>query len=443
MAEKIETAFVKIWDRIVGAVSWDKNRGFGTFGFDKDFLKEGLDLSPLKMSLSEAINLSEPIYEFPNLPKDVFHGLSGLLSDSLPDQFGNEVINSWLAELGREPESFSVIERLCYTGKRGMGALEFEPALHKDIEKSIPVEVSSMMELAHNIHSKRKIFKESIKNKDAIKNILMVGTSAGGSRPKAVIAYNEKTEEVRSGQVKAPKGFSYWLLKFDGVKENNLGDPQGYSNIEYAYSKIAKKCGIKMTECRLLEDGNRNHFMTKRFDRDNQGEKIHTQTMCALDHLSFKNKFSYSYQQAFMILRELKLPYFAIEQLFRRMVFNVVGKNYDDHTKNISFLMNRSGNWSLAPAYDMTYAYNPKGDWTSAHQLSINGKRENIEFSDLSKVAVSNRIKSYKEIIEQITDVFSMWPKIAKDCDVNKDYIDKINNVLNLNLETKKTFNIK
>lgn len=433
MEKRVDVAYVNIWGNLVGAVAWNPEKEYATFEFDHKFLKKGIDLSPIVMPLSDAISQNRPSFEFRNLPKNTFRGLPGLLSDSLPDKFGNSIIDSWLAREGRTPETFSPIERLCYTGKRGMGALEFEPILNKDIEKSVPVEILKLLELAQTVIDERsKLNTNFIDNKsassEALLNIIRVGTSAGGNRPKAVIAYKKQTNEVRSGQVKAPEGFSYWILKFDGIKDSSLGDTEGFGKIEYAYSKMARASGIDMTECILLKENNRHHFMTKRFDRVSD-EKIHSQTLCAISHFDFNSPGAYSYEQAFQVLRELNLPPYDIEQLYRRMVFNVISRNQDDHTKNISFLMDKNGNWKLSPAYDVIYSYNPKGEWTNQHQMTINGKRDEFTLKDLYKVGADQRIDSYKSIVKDITDVISTWPEIAKESEIKKSYIDEIKNV--------------
>jgi len=425
MAKKVKIAYVKIWDMLVGAVSWNTEKEYGTFAFDNDFLNKNIDLSPIVMPISEAIQKVEPTFEFRSISKETFKGLPGLLSDSLPDKFGNNIINSWLARQGRTPSDFSPIERLCYTGKRGMGALEFFPVINENIEISVPVEIGELLKLAQDVINERDKLKTSLKKEDALKNILRVGTSAGGNRPKAVIAYNDKTMEVRSGQVEAPEGFSFWLLKFDGIKDAILDDPQGFGKIEYAYSNMAKSAGIIMTLCKLHYENNRSHFMTKRFDRIG-GEKLHSQTLCAIAHFNYNSPGSYSYEQAFQISRELKLPYNDIEQLYRRMVFNVIARNQDDHTKNISFLMDKTGSWRISPAYDVIYSYHPSGQWTNRHQMSINGKRAEFNLDDLYKVGIGNTIKSYKHIINEITDSVSRWPEFAKEAGVEKSFIKEI-----------------
>jgi serine/threonine-protein kinase HipA len=409
----------------VGAVLWDSNRELASFEFEPTFLSKGLDLAPLTMSIEEA-RRGGVIFEFPNLARKTFYGLPGMLADSLPDKYGNNIINAWLARQGRTPESFSPVERLCYTGRRGMGALEFTPVIGDGTSESVPVEVEELVKLAHKVIHERSQLDTDLGQSEALIDIIRVGTSAGGARPKAVIALNEKTGKVRSGQVKAPPGFSYWILKFDGVKDDTLGDPAGYGRIEHAYYNMAKQCEIDMTECRLYEEDGRAHFMTKRFDRTDKGEKIHMQSLCALAHFDFNNAGSYSYEQAFQVMRQLRLPYSDAEQLFRRMVFNLVARNQDDHTKNINFLMDKTGKWCLSPAFDMTYAHNPSGEWTNKHQMTVNGKREGFVHDDLITVADEMNIKNGSQIVDQIVDVVSQWKKIAKLAGVENRQIEAI-----------------
>lgn len=414
MVTKVETAYVKLWGMLVGAVSWDPEKELATFEFDRNFLEKDIDLSPLKMPIADARSGTAK-FEFPALPKNTFKGLPGMLADALPDKFGNSIIDAWLARQGRTPESFSPVERLCYAGKRAMGALEFEPIINESIEQSVPVEVSELVELAQTVIEERSQLKANLDHDaaDAILDIIRVGTSAGGTRPKAVIAFNDKTKEVRSGQIDAPNGFDYWVLKFDGIKDKSLGDPAGYGRIEYAYYKMALAAGIEMTECRLFEENGRAHFMTKRFDRIGGRRKLHLQSLCAIAHFDFNEPGAYSYEQAFQIMRELRLSYRDAEQQFRRMVFNVVARNQDDHTKNIAFLMDQSGQWHLSPAFDMIYAYNPSGDWTSRHQMSINGKRDDFMKDDLLQVGKEMNIKSSLKIINEIIEIVAKWPDYA------------------------------
>ena len=427
MVTQVDTAYVHLWGMLVGAVSWDPNKGFATFEFDREFLEKGLDLSPLKMPIIEA-RRGTARFEFRTLSKETYRGLPGMLADALPDRFGNRIIDAWLARQGRTPESFSSVERLCYTGKRAMGALEFSPIINQVIERSVPIEVSELVELVQKVTKERSKLTVRFDREasEALLDIIRVGTSAGGIRPKAVIVLNDKTKEVRSGQVDAPDGFDYWVLKFDGIKDDSLGDPAGYGRIEYAYYKMAMSSGIKMTECRLLEENGRAHFMTRRFDRTKDKGKLHMQSLCAVAHFDFYDPGAYSYEQAFQIMRELKLPHSDAEQQFRRMVFNVVARNQDDHTKNITFLMDKSGQWHLSPAYDVIYSYNPGGDYTSKHQMSINGKRDDFFKDDLILLGKEINIKSIDRIIDDIVEVVSNWPKLAKDAGVEASRIKSI-----------------
>jgi serine/threonine-protein kinase HipA len=367
---------------------------------------------------------------------ETYKGLPGLLADALPDKFGNAIINQWLAGQGRTPESFSPVERLCYTGKRGMGALEFRPVINVKIETSVPVEVQALTELAQAVVDKRSQLQSDLLGdpSDAMLNIIRVGTSAGGNRPKAVIALNDKTGKVRSGQVAAPKGYDYWILKFDGVRDTSLGDLAGYGRIEYAYSLMAKAAGITMTECRLLEEGDHAHFMTRRFDRSGGNEKLHVQSLCAMAHFDFNTLGAHSYEEAFRIMRELRLPYKDAEQQYRRMVFNVVARNQDDHTKNIAFIMDKRGQWGLAPAFDVIYAYNPDGPWTYQHQMSIHGKRDGFTIADLLAVGKEMNIKSSLPIIKTVIESVSQWPRFASEAGVENRQIEAIGKVHRLSL---------
>ncbi len=426
----VDFANIKLWNTLVGVAYWDAAHKIANFEYDPKFVAKGIELSPIKMPL-----IAGKTYSFSELNYLTYNGLPGLLADSLPDNFGNALINRWLAEHGRSAETFNPIERLLYIGKRGMGALEFEPA-----EKGIS-NLSSKLELDGLISVARKVLKtkETLNvrfqaDDNDLLQIIEVGTSAGGARAKAVIAYNETTKEVRSGQLNAPDGFTHWLIKLDGVTNDVLGDPDQYGKIEYAYYKMAVLCGIDMTKCELLEENNRAHFMTRRFDRLENNKKLHVQTLCGLCHFDFNTPGVYAYEQLFQTMRTLKLPYSAAEQLFRRLVFNIVARNQDDHTKNFSFLMNKDGKWSLTPAYDVTYAYNPTGQNTSLHQMSVNGKRDGFCKQDLLQIALSMNIKKAAEIIEEITYCVSQWSSIALDCGISKQAVQKIENTLRLNL---------
>ena len=414
------TAEVMLWGRTIGAVSLEDNGAAASFEYVPEFVGSGIQLSPLQMPLQRRV------YAFPELPPRTFHGLPGLLADSLPDRFGNALIDQWLATQGRTAAGFSAVERLCYLGARGMGALEFKPALGPAAGKSVPVDVAALVKLASQVLSHRKGLAASLRSaarKQALENILRVGTSAGGARAKAVIAWNPKTHEVRSGQVAAGAGFEYWLLKFDGVsgnKDKELEDPKGYGVIEYAYSLMAKAAGIAMTECRLLEEGGRRHFMTRRFDRLPEGGKLHMQSLGALAHYDYNQPGAYSYEQALQVIRQLGLPMAALEEQFRRMLFNVVARNQDDHVKNIAFLMDREGRWSLSPAFDVSYSYNPAGAWTAQHQMTLNGKRDDFTLADFRACARAAMLKRGRDklILDEVRDAVRRWPKFAREAGV-------------------------
>jgi serine/threonine-protein kinase HipA len=359
---------------------------------------------------------------------ETFKGLPGLMADMLPDRYGNQLINNWLASQGRTPESMNPVEMLCFIGKRGMGALEFEPAILNEEKRASSLEMESLVETAKKLLQQKEDFHTQMGNEaqKAMLDILKIGTSAGGARPKAVIAWNEKTGEVRSGQTKAPAGFEHWLIKLDGVSDVQLGTSSGYGRVEMAYYKMATAAGIEMMPCRLLEENGRAHFMTKRFDRGEGGAKHHLQTFCGIKHFDFNEVLSFSYEQLFQTMRELQLSYADAEQMFRRLVFNVLARNCDDHTKNFSFLLKKGGHWELAPAYDIGHAYRPGSEWDSQHALSINGKRKDITRKDLLLIGESIRCKKSKEIIQEIEDVVADWPKISSEHLVDKKLVAAI-----------------
>jgi len=425
---------VTLWGEDIAAVSWNVEKEIAEIEFFDSFTRRGLDIAPLTMPLNDIVR-GEQVFSFPTHKNKTFKGLPGLLADSLPDDYGNSVIDEWFASK-QLSTSVSPIDRLLYIGKRGMGALEFEPAKQiKALDESSTIEIEQLTLLAKQVLNQREIFSANLQKGD--KNyidILRVGTSAGGAKPKAIIAYNDKTKEVRSGQVNAPDGFGYWLLKFDGIEDKKLKDnPLGIGRIEYAYHKMAVDCGIAMTECRLLCENEYAHFMTKRFDRTDSGEKWHIQTLCAIAH--FDRDARYSYEQIFQTMRRLFLPYKEMEQMYRRMIFNVVARNHDDHTKNHSFIMDKAGKWRLAPAYDLCYSYSPSGKWTNLHQLSLNAKRDNFTMYDLLEVAAKADIKNPKEIIRQITTIVSQWEKYAQTVEVNPEHIKQIWNTLRVNIK--------
>lgn len=426
----MQVAEVKIWGKLVGAVAWDPERGFATFEYDPTFKTLDWALSPLKMPVSDGRNT----FSFPELRKDInsayntFKGLPGMLADALPDTYGNQLINLWLAQQGRPQDSMNPVEMLCFIGTRGMGALEFEPAILNESKRTFSVEIDSLVATAQKMLDQREAFNTNL-NKDeeqAVLEILKIGTSAGGARPKALIAWNEKTGEVKSGQTRAPKGFEHWLIKLDGVSDVQLGTSHGYGRVEMAYYTMATACGIHMMPSRLLEENGRAHFMTKRFDREGAEVKHHIQTFCAIKHFDYNLVNSFSYEQLFQCMRELKLTYADAEQMFRRMVFNVIARNCDDHTKNFSFLLKQGGKWELAPAYDLCHAYRPGSDWVSQHALSINGKRRNISKADLLVIGASIRCKKASEIVDEINDTVNQWKKFADEAKVNLSLRDEI-----------------
>jgi len=430
----VDVVEVIIWGEIAGAVIWDANIQLASFQYDKKFLAKAYDLSPIKMP----INNGDRIYSFPELRKAkneqsaTFNGLPGLLADSLPDKYGNQLINTWLAQNGRPPNSMNPVEQLCFIGARGMGALEFEPSKLKRSKRTFAIEIKSLVEIAQLMLSDREGFEVDLREDErkAMGEILKIGTSAGGARPKAVIAFNKKTGEVRSGQTFAPNGFEHWLLKIDGVSDAQVGMSHGFGRIEYAYHLMAKDCGIEMMECRLLEENGRAHFMTKRFDREGSNTKHHIQTFCGIQHFDYNNLYGYSYEQLFQTMRMLKLTYPEAEQMFRRMVFNVMSTNYDDHTKNFSFRLKQGGKWELAPAYDLCYSYDPTNVWVSQHTLSINGKHKGLNKADLITVAKANNIKKGEKIIEEIKTIVCRWPDYADQVSVSNEFKNSITNTL-------------
>jgi serine/threonine-protein kinase HipA len=413
-SKKVQVATVLLWERTVGAVAWDDTQNVARFEYDPAFIRRGLNISPLLLPLQNGV------FSFPSLNPNTFQGLPGLLADVLPDRFGNRIIDVWLARQGRASDDFSPVERLCYMGMRGMGALEFKPALGPQARKAVPLEVSELTQLASNILSQRTSWAVNLKGAGAaaLNTIIRVGTSAGGNRAKAVIAWNPRTQEILSGQIPAPQGFEHWILKFDGVNDTALGDPAGFGRVEYAYHKMALAAGITMMPCRLLEENGRAHFMTRRFDRNDRGEKQHMQSLCALAHYDFNAAGEYGYEQAMGVIQQINLGHPAMQEMFRRMAFNAVARNQDDHTRNIAFLMDQEGVWRLSPAFDVVWAYNPSGLWTHRHQMSINGKRDHFVKMDLLSVSNQFGIKGAAEILDQVVDAVSRWPMFAAEADV-------------------------
>lgn len=434
MAEPSTDASINLWGREVAAVSWLPEDGFAVFQYDPEFAQSGIELSPLVMPLSP-----DP-YSFPALPRTTFKGLPGMLADALPDKYGDRLINAWLAEQGRRPESFNPVERLCYVGTRGMGALEFKPALLGSNRRAQKVEVANLVRLANLVLNEKASLEGVLEGKNdlaAIDDILRVGTSAGGARAKAILAWNQTTGEFRHGQIDAGDGFEHWLMKFDGIVDNRdkeEPDPQRFGLIEYGYYLMATAAGIDMMPCRLHHEGGRSHFMTRRFDRpvDENGvtHKLHMQSLCALQHYDFNDPRGYSYEQAILTIRELGLGAPALEQQFLRAIFNINARNQDDHVKNIAFLMDQAGEWTLSPAFDVNYSYNPSGDWTGQHQMSLNGKRDGFEMDDLLAFAETASIKptKAKTLISNVSEAVANWPQYAQDAGVDDATTRRIGN---------------
>lgn len=411
----INTAEVVLWGTRIGIIHLDESKPYIAFEYDADFIESGIEVSPLNMPLSNRV------YEFPELVGPAFHGAPGLIADSLPDKFGNKIIERWLAEQGKSIGDFNTIDRLCYTGKRGMGALEYVPAQEWNDSIIEDVNINKMVSFASMVLSDQKKEHLSAQEEIGYSQLVQLGTSAGGARAKALIAWNEQTKQIKSGQIDAGNGFEYWLMKFDGVKKNgdhNLEDSMEYTLIEYAYYLMAKDCKIQMNECRIFESDGKHHFMTKRFDRSGS-KKIHMQTLGALAHIDYNVPGVCSYEQAVYYMKKMGLFQIEMEQLFRRMVFNVIFVNQDDHVKNISFLMDREGKWSLSPAYDITFSYNLENTWLKAHQMLVNGKNRNIKYQDLIASGENMGLNKKKSnaIICQVEEIANHA----------KEYFDKVN----------------
>ncbi|MCP4158877.1 MAG: type II toxin-antitoxin system HipA family toxin [Deltaproteobacteria bacterium] len=424
----VDVAEIKLWGELVGAVRWDVQNQLASFQYSPEFVKKNWEVSPIKMPITEGSR----IFSFPELRKgkndavDTFKGLPGLLADALPDRYGSQLINLWLAKNGRPADSMNPVEQLCFIGTRSMGALEFEPAQIAP-QNVFDIEISSLVEAAHKMLSKKEKLDTNLNadEEKALTEVLKVGTSAGGARPKAVIAYNEKTGAVKSGQTSVPKGFEHWLLKLDGVSDAQFGETHGWGRVEYAYYLMAKDCGINMMESKLLEENGRAHFMTKRFDRD-ANVKHHVQTWCGIQHYDYNNLQGFSYEQLFQTMRVLRLTYPEAEEMFRRMVFNVLATNYDDHTKNFAFRLKQGQSWELAPAYDVCYSYDPSNIWVSQHTISINGKHNGITIADLMTIAKANNIKKGETIIKDMSKTIANWNAYAMKVNVEKQLTETI-----------------
>ncbi len=426
-----DTAEVYLWGTRIGIIHQDVTKPYASFEYDTDFLNSGIEVSPLRMPLAKNI------YEFPALAGEPFYGMPGLVADSLPDKFGNAVIEQWLMSFGKSLSDFTAIDRLCYTGKRGMGALEYVPASTdiKDIDENINVQ--EMVKFASDILADRDGISLKAEDNLTYSQLVQVGSSAGGARAKAIIAWNEETNEVRSGQAQLGTGYDYWLMKFDNVTKNGdhgLEDKPEYTLIEYAYYLMAKKAGVTMNECRLYESAGEHHFMTKRFDREN-GRKLHMQSLGALAHISYQEPGICGYELAAMYMKEVEISYKEIEQFYRRMVFNCLAVNQDDHVKNISFLMDRNGKWSLSPAYDITFSYNLTNKWLRAHQMTVNGKTAGIELSDLLEAGSKMGIKERrcKDIIREVLTSVREFPVFAEQAGIKEKTCQYIHSIMEAN----------
>jgi serine/threonine-protein kinase HipA len=436
-----EVIKVKYKEYDVGAVSYNTATQIGAFEYFPSFIKTGIELSPLKMPLTKNI------YSFPQIDQLTFKGLPGLIADSLPDDFGNAVMNAWIASQGKSTRDITPLQRLQYTGMRGMGALTYSPATkRKNLNASQPIHIESLISMAQEVLDKREQFTVNLSNdgqekKEEMISLLSVGMSAGGARPKAVLAFNQDFSQVRSGQTDAPNGFTHYLMKFDGVSEHNknqetFGDPMGYGAMEYTYHLLAKKCDIHMMPCRLLNEGKRRHFITERFDR-NSNEKIHVQTLNGLEHVSYKQVGSYSYAELFSTARKLNLSPDDAMQLFKRMVFNVIARNHDDHSKNFGFLLDTDNKWRLAPAYDLAYSYKPDSHWVSKHWMTLNGKQDNFtrnDFYSFEKLSPIFSKRNIDDVLNQTIEAISHWDKLALEQDVPNTLIKEVSHNLRLSL---------
>ena len=429
----MSTATVKLWGTVIGYISMGHGERYARFEYDPAFVDFRIEPAPIQMPLDKGY-----IYQFTDLHPRSFHGLPGMIADSLPDKYGNKLIDVWLNQTGRKQTEFNAVDRLCYTGARGMGALEFVPVIETETTKDKNLEIRDLIDLASMAFADKETLNTKFtpdKEGNTLLDILSVGTSAGGARAKAVIAYNPETTEVRSGQLELLPKFEHWLIKFDGVAFSGdwgLADPSGYGLLEYSYHLMAKACGIDMMESRIFSENGRNHFMTRRFDRDEEGGKKFVQTFAAIEHFDYYESGVYSYEQLLTTMRKLNISQSAIEEQFRRIVFNVVGCNQDDHVKNFGFMMDRQGNWDITPAYDLCHAEG--SDFTRFHQLSINNKTSDFILEDLKHLAKFARLPRNREkiVLEQTVDAFSTWPQKAIELDIPKALQDHVLSTLRL-----------
>lgn len=417
---------VKLYDEILGTIDWNANKGSSTFQYSNNALNRGIEPSPIIMPTQEKI------FET-NRDHINFHNLPYLLSDSMPDDFGNRMMKEWLKQKKLSIDDINPVDRLTYVGSRGMGALEYEPINYKE-DNNHNVNTSDLFEVAKKVLEGKEETTYDYLDKDSLSDILRIGTSVGGARAKALIAIkfdsNKKITEIKSGDIIQPEGYSYWLLKIDGANEKTLGEGEGLGKIEYAYYLLATQAGVEMADSILFEENNRFHFLTKRFDRTDNGDKIHMQTFSALAGIDYKIQKASSYETLFRVMKRLRLPYYQFEQQYRRALFNVIARNHDDHVKNFSFLMDKQGAWKISPAYDINYSYSPGGTWTNVHQSSINNKFDNFTRNDLLSLGKTFGIKKANHILDEIIEAVNLWSKIATEIDIPKKEIEARNKVL-------------
>ncbi len=412
---RTEVIEVRAWGATVGAVTLDPASGYYAFEYDPAWTRRGIELAPLHMPVGPGV------FVFPQLPELTYRRLPAMLADSLPDRFGNALVDARLAEEGVATGAITPLDRLAYAGDRAMGALEYHPPVAAGPDHTTAVQLADLVVAAR--FALRGEFTADETTQEALTQLIQVGTSAGGARAKAVISFNPDTGQVRSGQLEAPAGFEHWLLKLDGVDGDRLTETQSYGRIEYAYALMAAEAGVTMAPCRLLEENGRAHFMTRRFDRLSDGGKVHVQTLCALAHLDFNQADTHSYSQYLDVVDRLGLGRDALAQAFRRVVFNVAAANRDDHTKNLAFCCDEDGVWSLAPAYDVNHAHNPVGEWTQRHQMGVNGRFEHITAADLLAVADLFAVPSAKRIVAEVAATVADWPRFAATAEVPEERV--------------------
>jgi serine/threonine-protein kinase HipA len=409
----VDVIEVFAWGRRVGAVALDPSTGWYAFAYDPEWVADGVELAPLHMPLRV-----EP-YQFPGLPRETFHGLPPMLADALPDAFGNALVDRWMAEHSVAPGAITALDRLAYASNRAMGALEFHPPARSEQD-----DAPTAVQLADLVLAARGVVQGDLSTDEnarmALRELIHVGTSAGGARPKAIVAFNPQTSQIRSPYGTEVEGFEQWLIKLDGVSSHgldghgsDLGEGTPYGRIEYAYFLMAQAAEIDMMPCRLLAEGPRRHFMTMRFDRGSGGERIHVMSLCAMAHLDFNLVGAHSYDQYLQTVSLLNLGAVALQQAFRRMVFNVMAVNRDDHTKNFSFLRRKGGPWELAPAFDMAHAYRPDSVWNQKHLMSVNGKFEDIALDDLLAVGDRHNVPGFKRAIREVRAAVDRWEEFA------------------------------